>query len=65
MNNPSLRNRIEKAQGEIRLSYITPLTPQYGRLIYDYTYESWTPTASKNKQSIVKEDEKSKVDSIS
>ena len=51
MNNPSLQNRIEKAQGEIRLSYITPLTPQYGRLVYDYTYESWTPTASKNKQS--------------
>ena len=51
MNNPSLQNRIEKAQGEIRLSYITPLTPQYGRLVYDYTDESWIPTASKNRQS--------------
>ena len=51
MNNPSLQNRIEKAQGEIRLSYITPLTQQYGRLVYDYTDESWILTASKNRQS--------------
>ena len=51
MNNPSLQNRIEKAQGEIRLSYITPLPPQYGRLVYDYTDELWIPTASKNRQS--------------
>ena len=41
MNNPNLRNRIEKAQGEIRLSYITPVIPQYGRLVYDYTDKSW------------------------
>ena len=33
MNNPSLQNRIENTQGEIRLSYITPLTPQYERLV--------------------------------
>ena len=65
MNNPSLQNRIEKAKGEIRLSYITPLTPQYGRFVYDYTDESWIPTASKKDNPIVKEDEKSKVDSIS
>ena len=49
MNNPSLQNRIEKAQGEIRLSYITPLTPQYFKLVYDYTDKSWIPTASKNR----------------
>ena len=51
MKNPSLKNRIEKAQGEIRLSYIIPLTPQNGRLVYDYTDESWILTASKNRQS--------------
>ena len=51
MNIPSLQNRIEKTLGEIRLSYITPFTPQYGRLVYDYTDESWIPTASKNRQS--------------
>ena len=51
MNNPSLLNRIEKAQGEIRLSNINPLTPQYGRLVYDYTDEYRIPTASKNRQS--------------
>ena len=51
MNNPSLQNRIEKTQGKIRLSYISPLTPQYSRLVYDYTDESWIPTTSKNRQS--------------
>ena len=49
MNNPNLQNRIEKAEGEIRLSYITPLTPQYDRLVH--TDESWIPAASKNRQS--------------
>ena len=49
MSNLSLQNRIEKPQGEIRLSYITPLTPQYGRLVY--TDESWILTTSKNRQS--------------
>ena len=58
MKIPSLQIRIEKAQGEIRLSYITPLTPQYGRLVYDYTDESWKPTASKNRQSNCKAGQK-------
>ena len=51
MNNPSLQNRLEKAQGEIRFTYNTPLTPPYGRLVYDHSDESWVPIANTNKQS--------------
>ena len=51
MNNPSLQNRLEKAQGEIRFPYNTPLTPPYGRLVYDHKDETWVPIASNNKQS--------------
>ena len=51
MNNPSLQNRLEKEQVEIRFPYNTPLTPPYGRLVYDHSGESWVPIASSNKQS--------------
>ena len=51
MNNPSLQNRLERAQGEKRFPYNTPLTPPYGRLVYDHTDETWVPIASNNKQS--------------
>ena len=51
MNNPNSQNRLEKAQGEIRFPYNTPLTPPYGRLVYDHSDESWVPIASTNKQS--------------
>ena len=51
MNNPTLQNRLEKLQGGIKFPYNTPLTPQYGRLAYDYTDESWVPGAGFNPQS--------------
>ena len=51
MNNPSLQNRLENALGEIRFPYNTPLTPPYGRLVYDHTDKPWVPIASNNKQS--------------
>ena len=51
MNNPSFQNRLEKLQGGIKFPYNTTLTPQYGRLAYDHTDESWVPEAGFNPQS--------------
>ena len=49
--NPPLQKRIEDLQGRIQFHLDTPMVPQYGRIVYDYTNPTWIPSAIKNAQS--------------
>ena len=49
--NPPLQKRIEDLQGRIQFHLDTPMVPQYGRIVYDYTNPTWIPFEIENAQS--------------
>ena len=51
MKNQQLQAKLEQGQGRIQFNQNTPTIPQYGRLVYDYTYPMWISTAVINPQS--------------